>query len=65
MGPVVEDLAEVAAVAEREVHALGLCPDLVPSDAGLANGRGVDEGSQFLYCGEPSSAPKIGVQIIP
>jgi hypothetical protein len=46
--PVVEDLAEVAAVAERQVHALGLCPDLVPSYAGLANGRGVYEGREFL-----------------
>jgi hypothetical protein len=48
MGPVVEDLAEVAAVAEGKVHALWLCPDFVPSYAGLADGGGIDEGCQFL-----------------
>jgi hypothetical protein len=48
MWPIVKDLAEVAAVAEGEVHALRLCPNLVPSYAGFADGRGVDEGSQFL-----------------
>jgi hypothetical protein len=48
VGPVVKNLAEIAPIVPREVHALGLCPDLVPSYAGLADGRGVDERSQFL-----------------
>jgi hypothetical protein len=47
--PVIKDVANVAAVVEeRQVHALGLCPDFVPSLAGLADSWGVDERCQFL-----------------
>ena len=53
MRPVVENLAEVAAVAPGQVHALGLCPDLVPTQTGLSDGRGVDEGRQFLHVVSP------------
>jgi hypothetical protein len=46
--PVIKDLAEVATVSVRKVHALGLCPDLVPSYACLADSWGVNEGCHFL-----------------
>ena len=47
VGPVVEDVGDVAAIRIREVHALGMGVDVGPALARLADGRGVYQRSEL------------------
>lgn len=49
MRPVLNDGVEVAAILEREVHALWLGVEFGPALAGLADGWGIDERGEFLH----------------